>query len=729
MNIFISCPKGLEYLLEEEVKDLGLEVSSVNPRGVYVKGDIETAYTLCLWSRIANRVYIELVADIVHHQKDIYEICRRFSWDTIFDITKTFRVDFDGTSEYIRNTMFGAQIVKDGIVDYFNAVNGKRPSIEKYYPNILIHAHLHKSKLTLSLDVSGYSLHERGYRLEAGEAPLKENIAAALLRRAQWHKRHLQGEAFYDPFCGSGTIAIEAAMMACQKAPGLLRRDQAIQYSLLHNPAIWEKTRSDAESKACSSQNTILGSDIDAAIIPRAKENAKRAGVEANVAFHVQDMIKIVAPPAATGILVANPPYGQRLGSVETLIPAYVEWGRILHTYFMGWDGYILTQEAILAKALGLRSHKQYTIHQGPIVCTLYAIAIRAENHLKHYHILPDGDKSDPVYMFTNRLQKNLTHLKKWAKKHHIEAYRVYDADLPEYAYAIDWYRDYAVVQEYAAPKTICPQKASSRRLAVLRVLPEALGLPHDHIVFKTREIQKGKAQYEKKKNTHRTIVVEEKGAKFLINLYDYLDTGIFLDTRPLRERFQSLPKGARFLNCFAYTATASVHAALAGCITTNVDMSATYMEWAKANFRLNHIVLDKHAFVQEDVLQWMKYAKGKFDVIYLDPPSFSNSKRMQGTLDIQRDHPSLITQAMDLLAPKGVLYFVTNLRSFKFSPELTTMFQVEDITAATIDEDFKRNSRIHRCYRMVHKCKSVSRSGKGAIVTCPTSLGGTTDS
>ena len=309
---------------------------------------------------------------------------------------------------------------------------------------------------------------------------------------------------------------------------------------------------------------------------------------------------------------------------------------------------------------------------------------------------------SEGAQMLVNRLQKNYKHLQKWAKREGIGCYRLYDADLPEYAFAIDIYNDYAVLQEYAAPAEIATHKVERRSLEVHQAVLKVLGFPADHIVIKQRRQQKGQDQYQKLNQTRRTMVVNEGRAQFKVNLYDYLDTGLFLDHRLLRLGFEQLPADTRFLNCFAYTGSASVHAALAGAVTTNVDLSNTYLTWAIDNFRLNRLDSAKHQFIQDDCLTWLKTTRDRFDVIFLDPPSFSNSKRMSDTLDVQRDHETLIRSAMRLLYPGGILYFSTNFRQFKLSPRIAEEYKVLDISAETIDLDFKRNHRIHQCFKIM---------------------------
>lgn len=697
-SLFISCPKGLEYLLEEEVKSIGLQVNRVSPQGVYGEATVAVIYQLCLWSRIANRVQLVLFSGHTANEQTLHQLCTEFHWQTVFSEDKTIAIEFHGISEHIRNTMYGAQVVKDGIVDHFRRLNGSRPSVDKEKPQIRIHAHLKNEILTVSFDLTGYSLHQRGYRSQAGTAPLKENVAAALLVRAKWPELAVQGYALHDPFCGAGTLVIEAAMMAAHIAPGLLRQDQSLQYWAQHQSTLWEKLRHQALQQVKPLSVKLLGTDIDNKAIALARSNAERAGVLPLVQFDTST-VKESRSMAEKGLLVCNPPYGERLGDTTQLVPVYQQLGVALHSHFKGWKAAVLTSNPVLAKAIGLRAGKQYTLYNGPLECKLYCLDISAENELKGSM---SSTLSPNAQMLLNRLEKNYSHLQKWAKKNHISCYRVYDADLPEYAYAIDIYNDYAVLQEYAAPSSIPVHKAEKRSLEVMQVVPRALGFEPDKLVVKKRKQQKGSEQYQKMDQTHHTMIVSEGQAKLKVNLYDYLDTGLFLDHRPLRLRFAELKPGTRVLNCFCYTASASVHAALAGAITTNVDLSNTYLRWAEDNFRLNHLDLSKHQFVQFDCREWMKVSRDRFDVIFLDPPSFSNSKRMTDTLDIQRDHVSLINSAMHLLNPDGVLYFSTNFRQFKLDPLLEEKYSVQDISNQTIDQDFKRNHKIHHCFKIV---------------------------
>ena len=553
------------------------------------------------------------------------------------------------------------------------------------------------------MDMSGYSLHQRGYRLQNYKAPLKENIAAAMLYRAKWPELCNAGYELYDPFCGTGTILIEAALMALNIAPGLLRSDQALQNWLMHDTATWQKVRADAQQEIRDLPGSvkIRGSDMHPQAIEIATESVLNAGVSDYIYLKQLNFTDYQQPRTAPGLFITNPPYGERLSDQEKLKPLYQKIGENLHAYFQNWQAAIITYENLLAKAIGLKAHKQYSLYNGALACKLYCIHIDADNQLKEFNT--SYKKSAAAEMFANRLQKNYQHLKKWAKRSNISCYRVYDADLPEYAFAIDIYNEYAVIQEYKAPEEVPEKKAKQRQQDVLNITPEILKIPAKNVIEKVRQKQKGKQQYDKIASSRTYLEVQEGLARFKINLTDYLDTGLFLDHRPLRLEFAQLPKDSRFLNLYCYTATASVHAALNGAITTNVDLSNTYLNWAEENFKTNSINPRRHAFIQADCFKWLAECRDKFDVIFLDPPSFSNSKSMENTLDIQRDHADLINATMPLLAKNGSLYFSTNFRKFKLQPSIAARYTVTDISAKTIDQDFKRNTKIHRCFVIQH--------------------------
>ncbi len=716
-SFFATCPKGVDALLLDELVSFGIKEVKQGAFGVWFSADMAMAYRVCLWSRLANKVILVLRSvDNSDTDAAIYQTSRDIDWQEHLDHERTFSVEFVGRSASIRHTHYGAVRVKDGLVDRFRAQGGERPNVATDTNSLRIYARLHKKTFTVGIDLSGDSLHRRGYRRGAGMAPLKENLAAALLVRAGWPGLARDGYDLLDPLCGSGTFLIEAAMMQADIAPGLTRPSFGFENWLGHIPVMWAKIRQEAQERreaGLSAQlSEIRGYDADPKVIRLAQKNIHMAGLEAVIGVGCQELVNLKRPKAERGLLLTNPPYGERLGEKESLLFLYEHLGQRLKADFAGWKAAIFTGNEDLAKAMPLYSHKQYAFHNGPIASRLLLFDLyERKNKVVEESHQQDAESADSqaalssgASMLVNRLKKNIRQLDKWARKNHISAYRLYDADMPEYAVAVDRYGDWLQVSEYAPPKSVDPAKALKRFREVQQAVPVAFGIDENRIVYKQRRRQKGSAQYEKIDQQDNMLQLTEGDCRLLVNLQDYLDTGLFLDHRPIRLKIASMGKGKRFLNLFCYTAVASLHAAIAGATsTTSVDMSAAYLGWAKKNFALNGLSEVKHEFIQADCLKWInecgKPGGQRFDLIFLDPPSFSNSKKMQGVLDIQRDHKSLIRETMRLLAPGGLLIFSCNLKKFTFNTDLLADYQVEDVTTDTIDVDFKRSPHVHRCW------------------------------
>ncbi len=306
---------------------------------------------------------------------------------------------------------------------------------------------------------------------------------------------------------------------------------------------------------------------------------------------------------------------------------------------------------------------------------------------------------------FSNRLSKNARHWRKWARRRGIECFRVYDRDIPEFAFAVDLYGAHAHLQVYERGDTDEPM-AAGHLDAVHEATARALELPREAVVPKVRARRHGGEQHEKTGVRGEDLVVGEGGHRFLVNLHAYLDTGLFLDHRNTRAMVAAEAAGRRFLNLFCYTASFTVYAAAAGAASSvSVDLSNTYLDWAARNLALNAVDRQAHGLERADVLRWLDeavQAGRRFDLIVLDPPAFSTSKAMEGVLDVQRDHPHLLGQCARLLASGGVLYFSTNLRSFK-PAAFPDGLAGEEVSARTVPEDF-RNRRIHRCWRLIKR-------------------------
>lgn len=721
MKLFISCPKGIEPLLAEELLAMGFDESAVRPTGagVHLEGELADAYRVCLWSRLANRVLLLLVHTDVTDADSIYAAVQKVDWLEHMRSTASLAIDFNGSSEHINNTLFGAQKVKDAIVDQIRIATGDRPTVQRDRPDIRVNVYLHRDKLQVALDLSGDSLHRRAYRLKAGGAPMKENLAAAIVYRSDWPDT--DNPIVLDPMCGSGTLLIEAAMLFCDIAPGINRSYFGFQGWVQHRREIWNELVDEARERrtqGCATMPaTLIGRDTDVRVLSIAEDNAERAGVAEFIRFEEGAAEKLTRDslPEGKGLLVTNPPYGERMGDSAQLMFFYRQLGTVFKEQLAGWKISIFSGNPDLIDVVGLRPDKHYKMYNGALEGRLALFSIH-ERRLPPARVRLEGEEPEeaaPRYevpaevrdMFANRLRKNLRLLKKWLKKENITAYRLYDSDIPEFAVAVDVYGDEVHVQEYAPPKNIDPVKAFERLQAVMQAVPEVLGISEEKVVLKQRRRQSGKNQYEKQGESQNFKTVTEYGCEFRVNLRDYLDTGLFLDHRPIRKQIQQMSAGKDVLNLFCYTASASVHAAKGGAAsTTSVDMSSTYLQWGQHNMSLNGFAEARHHFIQEDCFKWLKTQKGaRFDLIFLDPPTFSNSKRMDGVLDIQRDHTGLVRLAMLQLRPGGVLIFSNNYRRFEIDREALAEFDIVDITPKTLDPDFKRNSRIHVCFEIRH--------------------------
>jgi 23S rRNA (guanine2445-N2)-methyltransferase / 23S rRNA (guanine2069-N7)-methyltransferase len=732
-QFFATCPKGLESLLLEELLGLGATSVRETVAGVYFSGDISKAYEACLWSRLANKILMPLVQERVDTADDLYRVARAIDWPQYLRPGGTLLVDFTGENRNIRNTQFGAVKIKDAVVDCFRDATGERPDVAKRDPDLRINARLARGKLTIALDLCGDSLHRRGYRKTQGEAPLKENLAAAILLRAGWGKAE-HPEALLDPMCGSGTFLIEAAMMSADVAPGLMRTSFAFERWPHHNASAWQTLREQAQARKrqglARELPEIRGYDANLGVIRAAEENITRAGFDDWLRVSRKELREFVKPthkPLPHGIIVTNPPYGERLGEIEAMKSLYRHLGERMREQFTGWRAAVFTGNPELGKQMGVRAQKKYKLFNGTIASELLLFSITPEYTVQN-RAAPVGPSeqldangevvlSNGAQMLLNRLQKNAKKLKSWRKRSGATCYRLYDADMPEYACAIDVYegvvdgtntqRRQVHVQEYQPPRSISEQGAAERFKEIEAAVPIALDVPSESVSFKQRRRNRGVMQYEKlhEKPMGELLQVQEGSARLLVNLWQYLDSGLFLDHRPLRLRIAAEAKGKRFLNLFCYTAAASVQAALGGArFTLSVDMSQTYLNWASRNLAINGLSESRNRLEKADCTRWLQTAEQKFDLIMLDPPSFSNSKKMADVLDVQRDHVSLIQQSMHLLEQGGVLYFSTNLRSFKLDEPALAGYQLEDISQATIDQDFSRNQKIHQCWRITHR-------------------------
>jgi len=712
-RLFATTAKGLEDLLALEIQQLGIEDFKQAKAGVYFNGTQQQALSLCLWSRIANRVLLQISQFDAASEDQLYHETQHIDWQQYITTEQTFSIDCSVSHSQINHNKYAALKTKDAIVDQLRDQTGDRPNIDTEQPDVRLNLYIHQDKASLSLDLSGDSLHKRGYRIEGEHAPLKENLAAAILMRCQWPKRAANKEALIDPMCGSGTLLIEAAMMAADIAPGLMRKHFGF-YSWQHyDKSLWQSLINEAKQRKDIGLKTlpsITGYDASRHAVRAAEVNLRAAGLAQAIHVEKRDINQAeVRTQQDKGLLIVNPPYGVRLSNKEEVNELYKNLGLQFQNAFQGWDATVFTDSLELGKSIPLRAHKIHTLYNGALECKLLHFHIDPKfyfNTDRKFRVIARDQRSDNASMFENRLKKNSKHLRKWAKREGVTCYRLYDADLPEYALAIDLYvteqKSLLNVQEYDAPSSI-DQKVAQRRLnEALSIAVEYLNIEHKNLFIKLRKQQKGSQQYEKLNNNPEFHVVKENKNQFYVNFDNYLDTGLFLDHRITRQLIHDLAKDKDFLNLFSYTSTVSIYAAKGGArSTTSVDMSNTYLEWSAKNFELNELFESQHEFIRANCLTWLEEQKKTYDLIFLDPPSFSNSKKMDNDFNVQSDHVALIHQAMQTLNPDGILIFSNNFRRFKLDASLEQRYNIECITEKTIPLDFKNNKKIHHCWKI----------------------------
>jgi 23S rRNA (guanine2445-N2)-methyltransferase / 23S rRNA (guanine2069-N7)-methyltransferase len=712
-----SAPRGFGDLLARELIALGATNVRERAVGVQFDGTLEVAYRACLESRVASRVFWIVAEFVAGDEAAFYALARELPWSEHIDSTRTLACDFSGNHPNITHTRFGALRLKDAICDRLRDETGARPHIAPERPAVRVHAHANATKITVSIDLSGEGLHRRGYRTEAGEAPLRENLAAGLLVRAGWPEIAKAGAEFLDPMCGSGTFVIEAALIAANRAPGANRHYYGFFGWRGHDARLWQRVKHTAAEAEAPLRTPVRGLDIDENVLATARANAERAGIAPHVEFERMPLAQARPRGVEPGFVATNPPYGVRLEDRERARALMRELGTVLREHFEGWRAAILAGSADLGLELGLRAERVHTVWNGALECRWLRVDVAASEAKTFLHksrtarIEHSFADSPGAKMFGNRLAKNDKALRSWARQEGVSCYRLYDADMPEYSFAVDRYQEanservWIYVQEYAPPKTVAPEAAQRRRNEALAAIPATLGIPPENIHLRVRRRTARGEQYQKVSNAAEFLLVTEGGLKFWVNFTDYLDTGLFLDHRLTRARLRAAAERKHFLNLFAYTGSATVYAAAGRArTTTTIDMSATYLDWAQRNLAVNGFAGPSHRFLQADCVAWLKSAVAErecYDLIFLDPPTFSNSKRMADIHDVQRDHADLIHRSMALLAPQGLLVFSTNAQRFKLDPAVAERYQVADVSRATLPRDFERNAKIHQCYEI----------------------------
>ena len=729
MIFFASCGNNQTDLVKKEV-EIYAKANDVRMTrgGVEFQCDLKGGYSFVLNSRIATRTLLAFYHDEdIKSADELYEATKAIAWEEYINPERTIKVTETVIScPYVENSHFISLRVKDAIVDRIREkFDGLRPDVDIENPYITIHVHIHKDSAVWYLDFSGEGMAKRGYKVDNNlDVSMKENLAASILLRSEWEKSITDDKVgiLLDPFAGTGVIPIEAALIASDMAPGLVNEDREYAFMRLpfHDEALWNEVKEEAKKRCEEAREKrdirIYASDISGKAVKIMRESAIKAGVSDLISINERDAFTYEENEIAQrGFIVTDPPYGVRMKN-DDIGSFYERIGNLLSSSFKGWRATLFAPESELFSYISMKPERTNTLYNGTIECQaahylIYTDEEREEQRIKNIRKREErlsAPLSDGAEKIFKHLVERLSVLKSEMEKEGVTCYRIYDAEIEEYPAAIDMYEGKWInLSVYKGPVDGNLDEYEKKLNDIVYATERATGIDIEDIHVKERMEMKGKSQYERLSSKNHFNVANENGLKVLVNFTDYLDTGIFLDHRPIRKYIQENSKGKRFLNLFCYTATATLNAIRGGAVSTvSVDSSSTYLDWALENMKINgYPTTITNFFYKSDVIEYLNQSFDRYDLIFCDPPTFSNSKSRR-PFDVQKDHEELIYKSMRLLSPGGTMIFSTNFRRFRMDQKVLDNYFVKEITEDTIGEDFKLRPNIHKCYLIRKKVK-----------------------
>lgn len=687
-TITVSCAFGLESILKRELGWVGHDPRVIAPGRVDIESAPEAIAHANMWLRSASRVGVVLAEGPARDFDDLFSLVRGIDWRSLIPADTDVVTRVRSRNSAINSPRSAQGVVKRAIVE---AVVGRGERMPDTGPRLGVEAVVLNDHATIVLDTSGEGLHRRGYRTRSLPGQLKENLAAAIIMMTGWRG----DRPLIDPFCGRGTIVIEAAMIAARIAPGWNRTFAGEHLQWIPRDA-WADARSNARpAERPSGLPQLMGRDVDSYAIGDARRSADAAGVTGLVGFRTDDFAEI-ARPADKGWVITNPPYGTRVLDEAAAREIHAQLPSVL-ARFPGWSHAVLTGLPEFESLIRQEASKRRKLYNGRLRCDLFTFKPRHT---------PDGparaafgdtsDRDGIAESFRNTLKKRIRHLRKWPSRG-VQCYRVYDGQTPGARLHIDLYRDHLHIAELEGDRSQPTGDEAAWRRRLIEIATDETGIEPGKVHIKQRKRQRGTSQYERSDVAAQPVLITELGLTFEVELETRLDTGLFLDHRPARQLVRQWAKDARVLNLFCYTGAFTVASADGGAASSvSVDLSPIYLEWAARNLAHNGFSTREHDLIDTDVMRWMEQgAEGRrFDLIIVDPPTFSNSKRTPTVFDVQRDHVPLLRSCLNRLAPGGRLFFSTNNRRFKLDPSL----HAREMTKQTVPEDFPR-SRPHRSW------------------------------
>lgn len=703
-----TCGAGLEDLVAAEIKEHGGNNIAAKPGAVSWEGKLESGYRLCLWSRFTSRVLLEIARFDAPDTDTLYRQAGKIDWGAHFGRRTTFAIFSTVTDSPITHSKFAALRVKDAIVDQFRARTGQRPDVDTNRPGLRLNLHLQGPEAILAVDLSGDSLHRRGYRLAGVEAPLKETLAAGIVYLSGFTDDFTSDAVLLDPMCGSGTLLIEAAMIYGQTAPGLQRSTFGFMFWKRHDERLWEKLVNEATEREDSHLQKpwprIIGYDADPRAVTAARKNIRAAGYEDRIEIN-QGQLAGLKRPGETGMVLVNPPYGERLSDREEVKYLYRCIGRIFSRELFGWQIGFFSGNPDLSDSVSQDWQKSFRLFNGPIKCRLHRGTIQpaiTPPPSRPKLTVPEAAGKDDE--FTNRLIKNYKTLAPWAEKEDILCFRLYDQDLPQYNISIDLYDDWAYVREYPSPATIDRETARNRFNAALHALRGLFAIPPSRIFFNKQDKKAPKNSAKHSRPKEKTAEVTEQQCRFLVNCTMHPESDLPLLERSVRLLTGELAGGKTFLNLFGGSGAATVHAMFNNALaTTTVEPLTPLAQRARANFSLNGFGGPQHQCIQEDCCKWLATNRSRYGLILVNQPGRTGGGHRKTSYNARDDHEDLIRQAMTRLSRDGLLLFTVSQPQFELAEALAEQFIISDITKQIMPPDFTKSRRPLHCWEFRH--------------------------
>jgi len=731
IELIATCAFGLEAVVRRELDQLGYQAKVVQPGRLLFAAD---TYAICrcnIQLRSAERLLVCIGRFRAEDFGVLFDQVREREWDRWIPSDGAVLVNGKSIKSQLSSVPACQRIVKKAIVEQLRAAHDVAELPESgtgYRAEVA----LLNDEATLTLDTSGTGLHKRGYRPLTGRAPLRETMAAALIQLSHWNS----DRSLIDPFCGTGTIVIEAALIGRKIAPGLRREFASESWPQIGEDQ-WELAREEARAAILPTLGgRILGTDVSAPDLRMARHHAAIAGVGEDIHFQQREFAELTSK-REYGCVICNPPYGHRIGEQHEVAELYKTFPIVLRR-LPTWSHFIFTAHPLFEQVAGQKADRRRKLYNGRIECQYFQYhgpkpprladstggldqrtdaPVKIETAEEPGSLQPtlvpvfgglDADAARQASEFRSRLMKRARHLRRWPGRG-ITCYRLYERDIPEVPLVVDRYEDRLHIAEFSRPHERTPAQHADWLDLMRKTAADVMEIHPSNVFMKFRDRQRGTSQYERRGSDSHEFVVAEGGLKFKVNLSDYLDTGLFLDHRVTRGMVRSEAKGKRVLNLFGYTGSFTVYAADGGAESTvTVDTSKTYLAWTEENLRVNGFGTGqpgqarRHRQVLSDGITYLRdlHPDVQFDLAVVDPPTFSNKKDRDHDWNVQKDHVLLLTQLHRHMSPGGVVFFSTNFRRFKLAEEEMSAYEIREVSRQTVPEDF-RNRRIHRCWRM----------------------------